>query len=71
MGIIVEYVSVKDEQGENGIVQMPAYKTEFDHKQTTNNSGRQNCCNFCHACHRETRQVLDGELWCGTCEKYL
>lgn len=33
-------------------------------------AGRQTCCKTCHTCLNELRKVLDGELWCDTCQIY-
>ena len=33
-------------------------------------NGRQVCCKVCHTCLQPLREVLDGELWCDTCETY-
>jgi len=33
-------------------------------------TGRQVCCRTCHTCLQPLREVLDGELWCDTCEAY-
>ena len=42
----------------------------LDHDQQKNSTGRQTCCYYCHTCGAELRNVLDGELWCGTCQHY-
>ena len=40
------------------------------HAHRANSSDRQVCCKVCHACLQPLREVLDGELWCDTCETY-
>jgi len=71
MGIIVNYIGFTDKDGKRKILQMPAFKTDFDHPVKLNRADRQICCNFCHICHYEVREVLDGEKWCDRCQRYL
>lgn len=40
------------------------------HKRRVSRSGRQTCCEYCHTCGGKLRKVLDGELWCETCQSY-
>jgi hypothetical protein len=40
------------------------------HHRRTSRSGRQTCCKVCHSCGSQLREVLDGELWCDTCQMY-
>jgi hypothetical protein len=40
------------------------------HARRLNASGRQTCCKKCHTCLNDLREVLDGELWCDTCQTY-
>lgn len=40
------------------------------HDRVVNSTGRQTCCEFCHKCGSKLRSVLDGELWCDTCQEY-
>ena len=63
---------------------MPAYRfrvtkewannvTEVEvtkHRKRVTKSGRQVCCQWCHECGAKLREVLDGELWCDTCQGY-
>lgn len=40
-----------------------------EHTQETRHN-RQMCCEQCHDCGGPLVQVLDGELWCATCQVY-
>jgi hypothetical protein len=48
----------------------PVTVARTGHERRANSAGRQTCCQVCHDCGTELRPVLDGELWCPTCECY-
>jgi hypothetical protein len=40
------------------------------HARRVNVAHRQECCDTCHDCGQPMARVLDGELWCDTCQAY-